>query len=106
MSFGKAVESYSAFLYPNPDSNTKARINLYCKEGYKLYLLFEDEPGVNAYTEATKIGLAYAPTEHYPRYVDLLRNEEPLHVTFVPERTPPRFVLYTSATEPVGEGEA
>ncbi len=105
MAFGKHVDSYAAFVYPNESGTSRARMNLYCKDGYRLYVIFADDPGVNAYTESSKTGIAHAPSDHYPWYVDLLRNEKPVYVTFDPDHDPPRFTVY-AGTEPVGEEES
>ena len=105
MAFVQAVSKYSAFLYPNMGKQ-EGRINLYCGEN-KLYILFRDPADSlpsNTYNETNKIGVAYQPISQYPNYLDLVRNERPIMVTFRPEDTPPKFVVYC-ASEPVGEGE-
>jgi hypothetical protein len=58
----------------------------------------------NSYNESSKIGLAYQPISQYANYLDLIRNEKPIYVTFRPEDSPPIFVVYC-ASEPPGEGE-
>ena len=105
MAFVKTVDRYAAFHYPNRSAN-RARINLYCKDGFKLYLLFNDDGkfGVNTYNEANKVGVAYDSINNYGYYIDLIRNEKPIYVTFRPEDTPPHYVVYVSGEEP-GEGE-
>ena len=106
MAFVKTVEHYSAFHYPL-SGESFARMNLYCQDGYKLYIRFFEEAGDlpnNSYHESAKVGSAYAPISYYADYIDLLRNEGPIRVTFRPEDSPPRFVVYASREEP-GEGE-
>ncbi len=105
MAFVKTVDQYSAFLYPS-DMSTEARINLYCKDGYKLYLIFVDdeELATNTYSERSKVGVAYVKRKYFADYVDLVRNEGPIYVTFRPESSPPLYVVY-AANEPPGEGE-
>ena len=101
----KTVERYSAFLYPY-DARQKGRINLYCGE-YKLYLLFVDSSDPlppNSYNEGAKIGTAYEKFSQYQYYLDLVRNEKPIRVTFRIEVSPPTFVVYCSY-EPPGDGE-
>ncbi len=105
MAFIKTVQRYDAFLYPNAGKQN-GRINLYCDD-QKLYILFRDPteslPG-NTYDAASKIGVAYQPFSLYQHYLDLVRNEKPISVTFRPEDAPPTFVVYCAA-EPPGEGE-
>jgi hypothetical protein len=105
MGFIKTLQRYSAFLYPNEDEKS-GRINLYFDD-HKLYLIFLDSSDPlppSTYKATTKIGIAYQPFRRYQRYLDLIRNEKPIHVTFRPEDTPPNFVVYC-ASEPPGEGE-
>lgn len=99
--FVKRSVSYAAFLYPNGGS--EGRINIYCEGGDKLYILFkqtEEELPPNSYNG--NIGVAYETIERYPFYVDLMRNESPVWVTFNTDAK--SFVVY-AAGEPVGEGE-
>lgn len=107
MAFVKTCEHYSAFLYPNGSPGV-ARINLYCRDGQKLYLMFQEPKDgslpSNTYNESAKVGVAYVPLSQYPNYIDLVRNEGPIRVTFRPNDAPPRFVVYASQEEP-GEGE-
>lgn len=106
MAFAKTVEHYAAFLYPN-DTDSSSRINLYCADRHRLYLLFYED-GVNlpdnSFSANTNTGVAYAPLSQYPSYIDMLRNEKPVRVTFRPEDTPARYVVWVSQEEP-GEGE-
>ena len=100
----KTVQTYAAFLYPN-SKGSKARINLCCSDGYKLYILFtEDDLPLNSFNATHNIGSAYADLDEYPGYIDLIRNEKPVRVTFRPEDSPPNYVVYVSGEEP-GEGE-
>ena len=105
MAFIKTVSRYSAFLYPNGDKQS-GRINLYCGDN-KLYLIFVDpaDPmSSNSYSETSKVGVAYQRFSQYEHYLDLVRNEKPISVTFRPEDSPPNFVVYC-ASEPPGDGE-
>ncbi len=99
--FVKRSLNYAAFMYPN--GSTEGRINIYCEDGNRLYILFKkagDPLPANSYSGTT--GVAYETVDRYPYYVDLLRNESPVWVTFNPEAK--SFVVYASR-EPVGEGE-
>ncbi len=105
MAFIEATRRYSAFLYPNAGKQD-GRINLYC-ETNRLYLIFKDPSDPlpsNSYNEGMKIGVGYQPISQYANYLDLVRNEGPIFVTFRPEDSPPNFVVYAAA-EPPGEGE-
>lgn len=42
-------------------------------------------------------------TEHFPMVLDLLRNEEPIHLSFMDEKW--NIGGFNTAREPVGEGE-
>ncbi len=99
--FMEQVKRYSAFLYPNA-GNTKARINLYCDTN-KLYLIFsEGTMPANSYSVGSKIGVGYESFSWYQYYLDLVRNEGPIYVTFNPDAK--SFVVY-AASETPGEGE-
>jgi hypothetical protein len=105
MAFIKAVTRYDAFLYPN-EGKQRGRINLYCEEN-KLYLIFNDPRDMllpNTYNVNTKIGVAYQSFSQFQQYLDLVRNEKPIWVTFRPEDIPPTFVVYCASESP-GEGE-
>ena len=105
MAFIKTVNRYSAFLYPGKRQN-EGRINLYCGD-HKLYLLFQSDPTEmpdNSFNEGIKIGVAYEEFSRFQYYLDLVRNEKPIYVTFNPGASPPSYVVYC-ASEPPGEGE-
>jgi hypothetical protein len=105
MALIKTLTRYDAFLYPDKGKQN-GRINLYCDD-YKLYLLFNDPSEAlpaNTFNTTTKIGLAYQPIAQFERYLDLIRNEKPIRVTFRPEDAPPTFVVYCAGETP-GEGE-
>jgi hypothetical protein len=105
MAFIKALARYDAFLYPN-EGKQSGRINLYCEDN-KLYLIFRDPTDAlspNTYNATTKIGVANQAFSQFQHYLDLIRNEKPIWVTFRPEDRPPTFVVYC-ASEPPGEGE-
>jgi hypothetical protein len=105
MAFVKTLTRYDAFLYPN-EGKQSGRINLYCDD-HKLYLIFRhpgDALSANTYDATSKIGVAFQTFSQYQHYLDLVRNEKPIYVTFRPEDTPPGFVVYC-ASEPPGEGE-
>ena len=105
MAFVKPLQRYSAFLYPGKREN-EGRINFYCGDS-RLYLLFrlrEESMPDNSYNERSKVGVAYETFDRFPYYLDLVRNEKPIYVTFNPDATPPAYVVYC-ANEPPGEGE-
>ena len=99
------VKRYSAFLYPD-EGKRAGRINLHCST-QRLYLIFWDTDAPlpnNTYNDSHKIGVAYQRFDKYQHFLDLVRNEGPISVTFRPEDTPPNYVVY-AASEPPGEGE-
>ncbi len=104
MAFVKTLQRYSAFLYPGKREN-EGRLNLYCGD-CRLYILFRSLEGMpdNSYNESSKIGVAYEEFSRFQYYLDLVRNEKPIYVTFSPEATTPAYVVYC-ASEPPGEGE-
>lgn len=105
MAYLKNLDNYAAFLYPNAGKQD-GRINLTCGD-HKLYLLFVDpsQPLTpNQFDATSKIGVAYQPFSQFRHFLDLVRNEKPITVTFAPENKPPTFVVYCAA-EPPGEGE-
>lgn len=105
MAFIKTLQRYSAFLYPGK-RQPEGRINLYCGEE-KLYLLFNSDQSAlpsNSYNANSHIGVAYEEFSRFPYYLDLVRNEKPIHVTFNPDASPPSYVVFCSSETP-GEGE-
>ena len=100
--FVKEATNYFVALYPQ--NGGSGRINFYCADGYKLYVLFTNgTPPQNTFDAGSKIGVGYAGLAQLPFYLDLVRNEKPINVTFNPDATPPAFTVH--AMEPVGEGE-
>ncbi|KAF0957342.1 hypothetical protein [Rhodococcus sp. T7] len=101
--FIKQANTYFVALYPQ--SGGSGRINFYCADDYRLYVIFTEDAAssTNTFNAGTKTGVAYADIVHFPYYIDLARNEKPVNVTFNPDATPPRFVIHSN--EPIGEGE-
>jgi hypothetical protein len=105
MGFMKKLDQYSAFLYPNQGKQS-GRINLFCDD-HRLFLVFVDPGellGDNSFDVAKKEGVAFQRFNQYRHFLDLLRNEKPIWVTFIPEDAPPSFVVFC-ANEPPGESE-
>lgn len=72
-----------------------------------MYIIFVDPSEtftLNLFNATYKIGAAYQPFSQYQHYLDLIRNEKPIRVTFSIEDSPPTFVVYCSRETP-GEGE-
>ena len=100
--FVKRATTYAAFQYPS-SSSTQSRINIYTEDGYRLYILFfADDVSLPANSYSSNTGVAYENASRYSAYLDLLRNESPVWVTFNEEAA--SYVVY-AASEPVGEGE-
>lgn len=105
MAFVKTLTRYDAFLYPN-GGKENGRINLHCGD-HKLYLIFADPSATlspNSFNASAKIGVASQPIGQFDHYLDLIRNEKPIRVTFRTEDSPPTFVVYCAGETP-GEGE-
>jgi hypothetical protein len=74
--------------------------------GYNLliYFLKPDSPEMdNIYSVENKRGIMVVPWNHFPVYVDLLRNEKPIYATLDSE-SPLSNRIFTGQ-EPTGEGE-
>ena len=102
--FIKKAERYAAFQYPGAGS-TQSRINIYTADNYRLYILFYAQSASippNSYNSGSKIGVAHENASRFDDYLDLLRNEDPVWVTFNEDAK--TYVVY-AAGEPVGEGE-
>ncbi len=107
MPVSKLVTKYIAALNPNTGIKLNGSITLRCQDGYSLVVSFLDTTDplpTNNYNSLEKKGTVYRRIDQYPFYVDLLRNEGPITVLFVPESTPPVFTVHTG-DEPPGEGE-
>jgi hypothetical protein len=102
--FVKKAETYSALHYPNGGApDTRSRINIRTTDDYRLYIIFKaDNLQLPPNQYNNKIGIGYEHAHRYPYYLDLLRNEGPIWVTFNDEV--PSFVVY-AANEPIGEEE-
>jgi hypothetical protein len=114
-SFTKKVIGYVPSLDPG-DSDIYGVILIICEDDNWLNLVFQKHPifdcNVNTFESdsagSNSNGYAVAVIDgcdQYPYYIDLLRNEGPLSVYFWLSETPPRFQIYTSELEGVGEGE-
>ena len=100
--FMKEATNYFVALYPQTGGS--GRINFYCADGYRLFVIFKTGTlPANTFDAASKIGVAHVHLDQFPYYLDLVRNEKPVNVTFNPDVTPPSYVVH--ASEPVGEGE-
>ena len=91
---------YWVAQYPgsnDPPGNIElARINVYCTDHW-LYIIFQKEPlPPNFYSESgsIKVVCAFANINEYMHYVDMLRNEKPIQVTFNLGVTPPSIAVY------------
>ena len=82
----KTIRHYAVFHYPS-SGDASSRINLYCKDGYRLYILFYDDGAAlpdNSFNETYNIGVAYTPSSQYINYIDLIRNDSlRKHITHI-----------------------
>ena len=110
--FTADVESYSVYRYARPGAVLRAAIYVNAEaagEGdpEELRIFFYETGAVlpaNEYDSDSLVGFAYEHIEDYLGYIDLLRNEAPIKVTFGLESDPPYFVLSCKDEAP-GEGE-
>ena len=103
----KALNSYTVMIVPD-QGKQYARIAMVCADGHQLYVEFKDwagSPPANYWNANGMYGFASQPFRMYTHYLDLLRNEKPLKVNFLINRTPPEFIVGTNV-EPVGEEES
>ena len=102
--FRKRITHYAVFRYPQ-EGSSQARINCYSEDGYRVYVIFVADGSTrpaNSYNASSKTGVGYDYVSHFPAYVDLLRNEDPVWATINEEKA--SYVIY-AAGEGVGEGE-
>ncbi len=101
MDFIKTLRHYSAILYPGK-SESEGRINLYCDD-CQLHIIFrstlEGMPD-SSYDESKKIGVVYEDFGRFPYYIDLVRNEKPIHVSFNTDTIPPAYMVLCSYEKP------
>ena len=76
--FVKRALRHAIFKYPAGGG----RINLGCEDGYRLYILFTDDLRDPTYDDRVKAGVVTVPTNEFAEYVELIRAEDPLWVTF------------------------
>jgi hypothetical protein len=100
-----AVSSYSLLFYGSPTGyqTNRAQIELSDANGQALAWIRFNDPGMffeNDY-ESNGIIRMHLPSAMFQSVLDVLRNEEPIHVYF----TAGRAFLGTSS-EPIGEEES
>ncbi|HEX7313927.1 MAG TPA: hypothetical protein VF297_08390 [Pyrinomonadaceae bacterium] len=111
MAFTKSINKYQIYLSSHPQFNEwQANIILRMDNTLVVDLRFVADPAslVNiGYANETGVSLIYVGIERLAWFVDVLRHEKPLFLTFYPKSgtTPARMLLQTSSDEPVGEQE-
>ena len=103
----KEVESYTLMLNANGEG-WLARVHLACADGYGLDVFFDDGRHMppNSWIEEITRGKAFESFERFQAWVDLVRNERPLTVSFnLTHVAKPNFLLFTGS-EPPGEEES
>lgn len=99
-----AIGSYSLLFYGSPQGyqTNRAQIQLKDKEGkVRAWIRFND-PGQlfeNDY-ETDGIIRMHLPSAMFANVIDVLRNEEPVHIYFASGRG-----FLGTSSEPIGEGE-
>ncbi len=98
------ITNYQYYQFSTRESSTKAVATCSAADGKRVYLYFNDGP--NALSEASKSGNNYFLYYRYAdmaNIIDMLRNEKPIYLIFVPEGT--NNTRISTMNEPVGEGE-
>lgn len=98
------VTSYYVLVYGGPDGyqTNRAQIQLSGTNGVLAWLRFND-PGMTFEADYMDGGIIrmHLPSTIFQSVLDILRNEEPLHVYFAAGRG----FFGTASSEPVGEEE-
>ncbi len=98
------INSYQYYHFSTRDAATKAVAICTAGGGKRVYVYFSGSP--NALSEARKSGNNYFLYYRYAdmaNIIDMLRNEKPIYLIFVPEGT--NNSRLSTMNEPVGEGE-
>jgi hypothetical protein len=98
------VTSYQYYQFSSRDDSVKAVAVCAGSGGKTIYLYFHG--GTAALAAASKSGNNYSFNYRYsdmPNIIDMLRNEAPVNVIYVPEGTNNSRI--STSVEPVGEGE-
>jgi hypothetical protein len=99
------VKSYQVEL-KSAHVNTFAHIHCQCADGWTVHIQFIITDGTIPACSTqlrNKIAMIRARPEHFPYYLDLLRNEKPLYMRLSDDA--PDTNTLTTSNEPVGDGE-
>jgi hypothetical protein len=98
------VASYNLLFYGSPTGyqTNRAQIELSDANGQTLAWVRFNDPGMffEADYESGGIIRMHLPSSMFPNVLDVLRNEQPVHVYFSSGRG-----FLGSSSEPIGEGE-
>jgi hypothetical protein len=104
------VQSYSVWLGPALGYGTlpiayPAMIICWSSKTFRCQFRFakEDPLPDSRYNASTGIADIFVFAEHYPWYLDLLRNERPVQCTI--DTSNPKWSRLSTGQEPAGEGE-
>ena len=98
------VTTYTYYPFSSREDSFKAVAICAGSGGVTAYLYFHG--GTSVLSPASKIGSSYFLHYRYedmPAIIDMLRNEAPISLIYVPEGT--NNTRVSTSTEPVGEGE-
>lgn len=99
------VSSYSLLFYGSPSGyqTNRAQIQLSDSAGKTLAWVRFNDPGMLFENDDVSNGIIrmHLPSAMFSSVLDVLRNEEPVHVYFAAGRG-----FLGTAREPIGEGEA
>ena len=102
----KSIEimSYQYYQFSTREDGAKAVCTCAGTDGWTVYIYFHE--GAQALNAASKSGKNYYVYYRYSdmsNIIDMLRNEKPVFLHYVPEGT--NNTRLSTTSEPVGEGE-
>ncbi len=99
------IKHYQYYVFSSRDSGSKSAAICSGDSGKTVYVHFLGNSG--SLPEARKIDdsrfILYYRHSDMPNIIDMLRNEKPIYLIYVPEGT--NNTRLSTGSEPVGEGE-
>lgn len=98
------ITSYQYYQFSTREDGAKAVCACAGTGGETVYMYFHDGPqALNAAVHSGNNYYVYYRYSDLPNIIDMLRNEKPVFLHYVPEGT--NNTRISTASEPVGEGE-
>ncbi len=99
------IKTYQYYEFASRHTGLKSVAQCHCQTGQIAYLHFID--GDHNLSESKKMGnnnyILYYPYADMAAIIDMLRNEKPIYLIYVPEGT--NNCRLSTGSEAVGEGE-